>query len=84
MEKKQENWIIKLTYFDGEHANIILPAEEIPKFLEAFKSKKEYWSPQKDAAFMTDAEKVRFINIGKEKIEEDIKEKFEKLKEKKD
>ena len=70
MIEKKENWVVKLTYMDEKSAHVILPKEEIPKFLEAFKAKKEYWSPNEDAAFLTDVDKVRFVNIGKEAQEE--------------
>lgn len=58
------NWMIRLTYFDGKEMNVIVPEEEVSKFLEAYKDKKEYRAPNGKGGFMTDPDKVRAITFG--------------------
>ena len=61
---KEKDWVVKLTYFDGQDMHVILPKEEVPKFLECYRDKKEYWAPHEKSGFMTDPSRVRAITFG--------------------
>lgn len=68
------NWIIKLTYKDGKEMNVVLPKEEVNKFLDAYKNKKDYWAPESvDGGFMTKFDEARAIVWGKEPPPKEVK-----------
>jgi len=81
------NYIIRLTYMDEKQINVVLPEEETTKFFEKLQKNEPYWAPNKETAFWTCNNQVRFISLVREselkKAEEIAKAKEEEIKKKK-
>jgi hypothetical protein len=54
---------IQLVYFDGKDVTLQLTEDQVPAFMEAMKTNKEYWSPDKSSALLISPSQIRYTMI---------------------
>jgi hypothetical protein len=80
--EKRMNFAIKITYTDEKSLDIVLPEEEVSRFLETVKNGECYWDKTKQAAFWTPDSLIRYVNINKlleDQAKPPVEEKIEEV-----
>ena len=69
-------YLVKIFYLDGKEVNVVLEGSRVETFLKSAKENEPYWEENKEAAFWTPENQVRYITINKTE-EEEIKQQEE-------
>jgi hypothetical protein len=67
-------YILKMFYADGKDVTVILEEHEISVFLEKVNKNEPYWTNNNETAFWTPSTQVRYVNIYKQKEENEGQE----------